>query len=1079
MLRSLSAAVVAVVGLGAAEAGAVNGATLFKSGPIQITGDGAAVWAVNPDHDSVSRLTTASAAVAQFALPGPGPHSPRGLAIVPGSGEVWVAARASDRVFVLDPASGAVLATLSLPHGSGPMSVAVSPDGLRALVALHASAQVAVYDVPSRTLVKVIGGMHRRPWGITFISATGNGGEAWVSHTITDGEDSLVTRLDLSTLTVASIVPLKSVNPKSPGNIPNDPVPIPEGGYTLLRGHIAKPPGINQVWLPLQYQNFHNTTFTPDSTVQASLHKINLVTSMAAAVDDRVVFTAVYAHQNNNTLVGPGWDAKVSGPVDLAFDQAGATAFLVCAQSNDVLVFPTNIGLARPTAAPPLTEIGVGENPLGIATCAATNKAYVLNSLSRDVSVINLDTKVEEARIPITPGTPEPLPANFLKGAKLFNTAADPRLSANGKIACASCHPNGDSDGLLWSFAQLGAGVRKTLHLKGLGHSFGPPFNGKGQLHRGGDRDEVQDFEFTARSPVMGGAGFLASPNPALGPAPNAGLNPDLDAIASYLLNLPAEARSPLREPGGSLREAALRGAGIFKKAGSGSAYAAGCIACHSGPDFTDRKFWNASGHAPSPEHQGPLFNTPSLIGMWDNAPHVQVTGFGDSETLGGVLRKAKNGLHGNTSGLNRTHMRDLEAFLNALDRDLAQAGIGALADTDPPRVVAVRPVRVGVAEVIFSETVDAGTAGNPAHYAFTDGVGTFPATSVVVDASWGNRVRVSAPWVYEGCAVTYTLVPGPIQDVAGAIAGGANNVLDVNDPANRVSFQIDGTITVTFGDSGLETFPSVTHDASFVAGLSDVSLDAVRLYPASSPETRGFLSFDFVPTLTGVCGVTSPTALLDASFTLQPSHAHRRTVEFRRCLMPWGDPPNDWCFGCPGAVTRNHAKHTSIPWHQNGAAAKGGGGTTPAEYYPTGAFDTALTIDATATPIGLDQPVEVSGAMVLDAFRFWLANPTLNFGYAAEVAGNTGGGIEFWGAEFEDGVHAVVLSLTFTLQPTPGLCDCYADCNADSSLTVADYTCFQARFVAGDPYADCNQSGTLTIADFICFQSAFVAGCP
>ncbi len=55
----------------------------------------------------------------------------------------------------------------------------------------------------------------------------------------------------------------------------------------------------------------------------------------------------------------------------------------------------------------------------------------------------------------------------------------------------------------------------------------------------------------------------------------------------------------------------------------------------------------------------------------------------------------------------------------------------------------------------------------------------------------------------------------------------------------------------------------------------------------------------------------------------------------------------------------------------------------------------------------------------------------------------------------------------------------CYADCNQSGGLTIADFTCFQAKFVAGDPYADCNQSGGLSIADFTCFQGQFVAGCP
>jgi hypothetical protein len=55
----------------------------------------------------------------------------------------------------------------------------------------------------------------------------------------------------------------------------------------------------------------------------------------------------------------------------------------------------------------------------------------------------------------------------------------------------------------------------------------------------------------------------------------------------------------------------------------------------------------------------------------------------------------------------------------------------------------------------------------------------------------------------------------------------------------------------------------------------------------------------------------------------------------------------------------------------------------------------------------------------------------------------------------------------------------CYPDCNADGALTVADFGCFQTRFVAGDPYADCNNDSTLTVQDFGCFQSRFVAGCP
>jgi hypothetical protein len=54
----------------------------------------------------------------------------------------------------------------------------------------------------------------------------------------------------------------------------------------------------------------------------------------------------------------------------------------------------------------------------------------------------------------------------------------------------------------------------------------------------------------------------------------------------------------------------------------------------------------------------------------------------------------------------------------------------------------------------------------------------------------------------------------------------------------------------------------------------------------------------------------------------------------------------------------------------------------------------------------------------------------------------------------------------------------CYPDCNTSGTLTIADFGCFQTRFVAADPYTDCNASGGLTVADFACFQARFVAGC-
>ena len=55
----------------------------------------------------------------------------------------------------------------------------------------------------------------------------------------------------------------------------------------------------------------------------------------------------------------------------------------------------------------------------------------------------------------------------------------------------------------------------------------------------------------------------------------------------------------------------------------------------------------------------------------------------------------------------------------------------------------------------------------------------------------------------------------------------------------------------------------------------------------------------------------------------------------------------------------------------------------------------------------------------------------------------------------------------------------CYADCNADFALNLADFGCFQTKFALADPYADCNKDGVLNLSDFGCFTTKFAVGCP
>ena len=75
--------------------------------------------------------------------------------------------------------------------------------------------------------------------------------------------------------------------------------------------------------------------------------------------------------------------------------------------------------------------------------------------------------------------------------------------------------------------------------------------------------------------------------------------------------------------------------------------------------------------------------------------------------------------------------------------------------------------------------------------------------------------------------------------------------------------------------------------------------------------------------------------------------------------------------------------------------------------------------------------------------------------------------------------------SLTVNGMPSPYLakllCDgspCVPDCDANGTLNINDFVCFQTTFAIGDLAADCDGDGQLLIDDFLCFQTAFAIGC-
>lgn len=305
-------------------------------------------------------------------------------------------------------------------------------------------------------------------------------------------------------------------------------------------------------------------------------------------------------------------------------DRVGALAFTP--MGDRLLVAHLGAGIVDVLDPWTLTRVGgfqgVGLGLDGLATDGAT--LWVLASLDRELVAYDLtagNEEVELARIPLV--DTEPLDAELLLGARVFHDAADPRMSTDAYVSCASCHPDGASDARTWDFTDRGEGLRDTQAL------FAMPVDGP--FHWTANFDEIQDFENAIRA-FQAGDGFLsdaafAETEDPLG-APKAGRSAELDALAAYVRSLQAEVpRSPWRETDGAWTAAAERGRVAFE--------AQGCAECHAGAAGSDAG-WTEAGEpvlhdvgtllsTSGGRSGGPLtgLRTPTLRGLFATAPYL------------------------------------------------------------------------------------------------------------------------------------------------------------------------------------------------------------------------------------------------------------------------------------------------------------------------------------------------------------------------------------------------------------------------------------------------------------------------
>jgi YVTN family beta-propeller protein len=604
-LRCTAAAVAALAGLTLAPpvvAGTSN--SLLDLSP-----DGARLLAANADNGTVSVVDTAARKVLYEIPVG---EKPEGATWIGGGPLAAVAVYRENKVVLLDAAAGKVVATL--PVAAEPYGIVSTRDGRRLYVTHEYPGIVSEIDPAARKVLRQMQAGRR----VRGIALSPDEKRLYVTEFHTAG---------LNAIDLASGAVVDTWRGHSTDN---------------LARHVALHPR-----RPKAY--------------------VSHIRSIVERVDGN---GSIFPHLTVYTLTPPGEGSRrlsfamdtyngvyvVTNPWESALSPDGTRLYTVYAGTNDMNISQTNDDDYRE-----IERVGravrVGQNPRAVRVSPDGATVYVYNTLDFEVGVYDADTMAERGKIKVCapPKTPE-----WVRGKVLFSTALPP-MSSRRWVACASCHPDGHADGRVWHNPE---GLRKTTALFGMAHTH--------PLHWSADRDEAQDFEYTIRGPLMQGVGLLGGPmkrkagfektelDEAL-----AGRSKDLDALAVYCNSFDSTL-SPHAPAPGKLSPAADRGKALF------FSEAVGCAKCHSGPYYTDsslKKPFNlhdvGTGNDDSSEKMGPLYDTPTLLGVYRTAPYLH---HGKAQTLRDVLTTCNKGdRHGKTSHLKPGELDDLVEFLKSL----------------------------------------------------------------------------------------------------------------------------------------------------------------------------------------------------------------------------------------------------------------------------------------------------------------------------------------------------------------------------------------------------------------------------
>jgi YVTN family beta-propeller protein len=582
-----------------------------SSGPIQITSDDQYIWVANPDNDSVSLIEVGDDVNTKVTeiLVG---QEPQNVAIHPNGRYVYVSNTAENTVTVLRvKRNGGTQLFRTIVVGTDPYGMALTPNGEKLYVANARSNNVSVIETKNHSVIATIDGVGLEPRGIAI---TNNGDrddddeKVYVTQFLAvdrtgatigadDYKEGRVTVISAATDNVIGEVvlnPMADTGFRAAGDALGGVAPGAD--FTFTTG--AFPNMLNNIVIKGNRAYVPNTAASPNGPVRFNVNLQAFLSVIDVGSDSEDESQTI--NMNRGINFEPAGEGKVflAVPWAAAFKHASNEGYVVAACSN-LLVRVELDGDGAPTINAPegagdpggIQRIFVGQNPRGLVINSEDTRAYVMNEVSRDVSVVDLDSHEVIATIRSAPLPPAGSSrARLLIGKAVFNSSTGvnlpelgvnlpARLSSEGWSACFSCHPFGWTDGVVWMF---GAGPRRTLPLNG---TFNRLDNTDIKiLNHSGIRDEVQDFELNIRA-VSGGLGLITegdgtTPDPTVtnfGP-PTTGRSQFLDDMTFYISDAVRTPVSPLE----GVADQIGIGRDLFEEAN--------CASCHGGAGWSSSR---------------------------------------------------------------------------------------------------------------------------------------------------------------------------------------------------------------------------------------------------------------------------------------------------------------------------------------------------------------------------------------------------------------------------------------------------------------------------------------------------------